>query len=73
MAEIEHFVDPDDKSHAKFFMVEDLKLPLFTADNQEKAGPLIHDLTLKKAVETKQIGNQTIAYFMARTYLFLTQ
>jgi glycyl-tRNA synthetase (class II) len=33
MAEIEHFVDPEDKSHSKFFLVEDMKLPLFTADN----------------------------------------
>lgn len=72
MAEIEHFVDPDDKSHHKFFTVEDIKLPLFTADNQEKNGPIIHDMPLKAAVESKTIGNQTIAYFMARTYLFLT-
>ena len=41
MAEIEHFVDPLDKSHHKFFMVEDMMLPLFTADNQEKNGPII--------------------------------
>ena len=53
MAEIEHFVDPLDKSHHKFFMVEDLMLPLFTADNQEKNGPMIRDLSLKKAIETK--------------------
>ena len=33
MAEIEHFVDPLNKNHHKFFMVEDLQLPLFTADN----------------------------------------
>lgn len=33
MAEIEHFVDPNDKSHPKFFMVENMKLPLFTAPN----------------------------------------
>lgn len=47
MAEIEHFVDPLDKSHAKFFMVENMKLPLYTADNQENNGPVLHDLTLK--------------------------
>jgi glycyl-tRNA synthetase len=33
MAEIEHFVDPLDKSHHKFYTVKDLKLPLLTAAN----------------------------------------
>lgn len=48
MAEIEHFVDPDNKDHPKFFMVEDMRLPLWTADNQEKDdGPVITDMTLK--------------------------
>ena len=57
MAEIEHFVDPNDKSHAKFFMVEDMKLPLFTANNQESNGPVVTDVTLKQAIESKMIGN----------------
>ena len=29
MAEIEHFVDPNDKNHIKFNLVKDLKLPLY--------------------------------------------
>jgi glycyl-tRNA synthetase len=33
MAEIEHFVDPLDKSHHKFHIVKDMKLPLLTANN----------------------------------------
>lgn len=49
-----------------------MKLPLFTAESQEKNGGISSELTLKEAVETKVIGNQTLAYFMARTYLFLT-
>ena len=57
MAEIEHFVDPNDKSHAKFFMVEDMKLPLFTANNQESNGPVVTDVTLKQAIESNMIGN----------------
>lgn len=31
MAEIEHFCDPQDKSHNKFYMVKDMKLPLWSA------------------------------------------
>ena len=31
LAEIEHFVDPQDKSHKRFSNVKDDKLPLLTA------------------------------------------
>ena len=34
MAEIEHFVDPADKSHPKFSDVENIELPLLSACNQ---------------------------------------
>jgi glycyl-tRNA synthetase len=33
MAEIEHFVDPDNKDHHKFHSVKDIKLPLFNKQN----------------------------------------
>jgi len=33
MAEIEHFVDPLDKTHRKFHLIKDAYLPLFTAAN----------------------------------------
>lgn len=72
MAEIEHFVDPLDKSHHKFYTVADLALPLFTAANQEGDGTIIRDMTMGQAIDNKTIGNQTMAYFMARSYLFLT-
>jgi len=71
MAEIEHFVDPSDKSHPKFFQVEDDLLPLLTAPNQEAAGDMIYDMPLKTAVKDSVIGNETLAYFMARTFRFL--
>jgi glycyl-tRNA synthetase len=32
---------------------------------------MINDMTLEQAVQDKVIDNQTLAYFMARTYLFL--
>lgn len=31
MAEIEHFVDPTDKSHPKFGAIADVALPLWSA------------------------------------------
>lgn len=72
MAEIEHFVDPDNKDYPRFNRVKDIKLPLFSANNQETIERLmINDMTLEQAVNDKVIDNQTLAYFMARTYLFL--
>ena len=73
MAEIEHFVDPLDKSHTKFHLVENEVLPLWTAANQEVNGPVIKDVTLKEAVEKGLINNETLSYFMARSYAFLKQ
>ncbi len=33
MAEIEHFVDPENKEHHKFYRVKDLQIPLFSKQN----------------------------------------
>ena len=71
MAEIEYFVDPENKNHKKFHYVKDLKLPLWSSPNQLNHGPIITDLTMEQAVEQKIISNQTLAYFIAKTYLFL--
>jgi glycyl-tRNA synthetase len=71
MAEIEHFVDPLDKSHHKFHLVANDLLPLLTAPNQEGDGTIVRDLTMGDAVAQGTVGNETIGYFMARTFLFL--
>jgi glycyl-tRNA synthetase len=48
MAEIEHFVDPDNKKHQRFERVKDMKIPLFSAKNQESVERLlIKDMTLE--------------------------
>jgi len=70
MAEIEHFVDPRDKSHPKFATVAHLKPSLFPGDNQVGDGKTL-DITLGEAVERGIIGNETLAYFMGRTYGFM--
>lgn len=72
MGEIEHFVDPSNKSHKKFHLVKDLKLPLWNAKNQKAGLGVVSDLTLGEAVEQKIIDNETLAYFLARTYIFFT-
>uniref|UniRef100_A0A5K3F7H5 Glycine--tRNA ligase n=1 Tax=Mesocestoides corti TaxID=53468 RepID=A0A5K3F7H5_MESCO len=49
MAEIEYFVDPNSKSHPKFAMYADLKLPLLSACDQMD-GKSVREVTLKDAV-----------------------
>jgi glycyl-tRNA synthetase len=39
MAEIEHFVDPNDKSHPKFSDVENVEVVLYSANNQMSGQP----------------------------------
>ncbi|XP_029654474.1 glycine--tRNA ligase, mitochondrial 1-like [Octopus sinensis] len=68
MAEIEHFVDPDDKSHPKFDKVASLKLSLLSSADQINGRPSREDLTLDEA---GLIANQTLGYFIGRIYLFL--
>ena len=72
MAEIEHFVDPNDKTHSKFDTISDLKIPLYSAHNQinNESTQLV---CLNDAVRTKLIDNETLAYFLGRMYLFFIQ
>ncbi|EDO17256.1 hypothetical protein Kpol_538p16 [Vanderwaltozyma polyspora DSM 70294] len=71
MAEIEYYVDPQDKSHKKFKDVQNCKLSLLSRDIQERASAVPVRMTLGDAVNSKIIDNQTLAYFMARIYHFL--
>lgn len=71
MAEIEYFCDPENKKHKKFKYVKDAILPLLTKENLKEGKGVINDLTLEQAVELKVIDNETLAYFMYRTFAFL--
>ncbi|CRH03938.1 glycine--tRNA ligase, putative [Plasmodium relictum] len=71
MAEIEYFVNPNKKFHEKYYLFKHLMLPLFPRDNQLTSKLIIKNLTIQEAVEQKIIGNEALAYFLARTYLFL--
>ena len=45
MAEIEHFVHPEDKLHPKFSLVAGRVLTLFPAENQLGSGKILFELT----------------------------
>lgn len=71
MAEIEFFCDPTAKSpFTKFAAVKDLELPLFDRKSQMTTNtPRL--LTLEAALKERIIDNETLAYFIGRTFLFL--
>ena len=70
MAEIEHFVHPDQKSHPKFKKVADKVLTLFSSDAQLTTGRTVQ-ITIGEAVRSGLVNNETLGYFMARTQLWL--
>lgn len=72
MAEIEHFVNPNAKDHPKFASVSELVIPLYSQAQQESLGPSL--LTnIASAVSSGIINNQTLGYYIGRTYLFLIE
>ncbi|OVA19100.1 WHEP-TRS [Macleaya cordata] len=71
LAEIEHFVDPDDKSHPKYGDVVDLEFLMFPREEQ-MSGQEAKRLRLGEAVSKGIVNNETLGYFIGRVYLFLT-
>ena len=57
MAEIEHFVDPQDKSHVRFHTIADIELPLWSAAAQDagERNPVM--MRMGDAVESGVVGN----------------
>ncbi len=50
MAEIEYFVDPECKDHAKFPSVADLKVRILSTQNQ-MSGEAASEITLQQAID----------------------
>jgi glycyl-tRNA synthetase len=73
MAEIEHFVDPDDKSHVRFSEVQDVVLSLLPRLTQESGSNQITLMSVGDAVGQGVIANQTLGYFVARISQFLVK
>jgi glycyl-tRNA synthetase len=70
MGEIEHFVNPKDKSHPNFSSIADKELVLFGRDDQLGSGKT-KVVSAGEAVKAGLINNETLAYFMARTQLYI--
>lgn len=73
MAEIEHYVDPADKSHVHFSEASSVVLRFLPKDVQSAGKTELALMTVGEAVEKGVVDNQTLGYFLARIYLFLTK
>ncbi|KAI8544110.1 hypothetical protein RHMOL_Rhmol08G0269900 [Rhododendron molle] len=71
LAEIEHFVDPEDKSHPKFSEVSNLEFLMFPREDQV-SGQSARRIRIGEAVTEGIVNNETLGYFIGRVYLFLT-
>jgi glycyl-tRNA synthetase len=71
LAEIEHFVDPNNKTHSNFDSVKNVFILAWDRDLQS-TGTDPSFLTIGKLVENKTIDNETLGYFIGRTQMFLT-
>ncbi|KAL1674336.1 hypothetical protein EV122DRAFT_269533 [Schizophyllum commune] len=71
MAEIEHYVDPGDKSHPRFAEVRDTRMVLLDRGTQAGGHTSTRELTIGEAVDQGVVANETLGYFMARIHTFL--
>jgi len=69
-AEIEYFVKPTDKKHPKFKTVSNVKLQLYSSPKQ-LAGESHEEMPIGDAVASGMVNNETLGFFIVRTYLFL--
>lgn len=70
-AEIEYFVKPTNKDHPKFKGVAGTKLLLHSSPRQ-LAGEPHEEVEIGKAVKDGMVNNETLGYFIVRTFKFLT-
>jgi len=73
MAEIEHFVDPTDKSHPRFKEVANTKMCFLRKEVQSAGKNDILETTIGEAVSSKMVANEVLGYFLARIFLFLVK
>ncbi|KAG4302712.1 hypothetical protein PCANB_001086 [Pneumocystis canis] len=71
MAEIEHYVDPLNKNHKRFHEVENVIMGFLTREMQMIGEKQPVKMTAGQAVSRGILENTTLAYFLARIYLFL--
>ncbi|XP_030539507.1 glycine--tRNA ligase, mitochondrial 1-like [Rhodamnia argentea] len=72
VAEIQHFVDPEDKTHGKFSAVADVETFMLSRERKISHQSAIRR-RLGEAVSEGTVNNENLGYFIGRVSLFLTQ
>lgn len=70
-AEIEYYTHPDEKNMEKFYELPSITLSLLFSSLDENQK--VHRINLIDAVKSKIIDNESLGYFIGRTYLFLIE
>ena len=73
MAEIEHYVDPEDKRHERFNEVRDVVLDLLDRNVQASGSTKTRKISVGEAVSGGIIANETLGYFVGRIHQFLVK
>eukprot|EP00009_Paramoeba_aestuarina_P005634 CAMPEP_0201519810 /NCGR_PEP_ID=MMETSP0161_2-20130828/10260_1 /ASSEMBLY_ACC=CAM_ASM_000251 /TAXON_ID=180227 /ORGANISM="Neoparamoeba aestuarina, Strain SoJaBio B1-5/56/2" /LENGTH=681 /DNA_ID=CAMNT_0047917963 /DNA_START=179 /DNA_END=2224 /DNA_ORIENTATION=- len=73
LCEIEHFVDPTEKTHPKIDEVTSIKTLFYSRERQSRTPMRGDTMTIGEALEAGILQNQTLAYFIGRTTLFARQ
>jgi glycyl-tRNA synthetase len=71
MAEIEHYVHPTRKQHARFHEVAHVELRFLSAAVQQQGSAQLATLSVGAAVASGLVNNETLGYYLARVALFL--
>lgn len=71
MAEIEHYVHPQRKNHARFHEVANVVLPFLPSSIQQEGSSEAVLMTVGEAVRKGTVNNETLGYFLARTAMFM--
>ena len=71
MAEIEHFVFPDQKDHPQYQQIKSQILPLFPQLNQQSNEPKVDQMMVEEAVNSKLISSECMGYYLVKTLQFL--
>ncbi|KAG2004552.1 glycyl-tRNA synthetase [Coprinopsis cinerea AmutBmut pab1-1] len=70
-AEIEHYMDPDDKSHPGFMEVKNVQIAVLDRHMQEVGLQEAKRPSVGEAVCSGLVANEALGYFMARIWQFL--
>ena len=71
MAEIEHYVHPERKSHPRFYEIAHLELNFLPSSVQQQGSTQLVRISIGAAVASGLVNNETLGYYLARTGMFL--